>query len=81
MGLFNPEHMLIFGVIAILLFGSRLPTVARSLGKSLGEFKKGMGDLEQDFKSSIYSEPKQRVTYNNEQTEQPAGPKFEPPKV
>ena len=83
MGLFNPEHMLIFGVIAILLFGSRLPTVARSLGKSLGEFKKGMGDLEQDFKSSIYSEPKQRVTYSNsnEQTEQPAGPKFEPPKA
>ena len=83
MGLFNPEHMLIFGVIAILLFGSRLPTVARSLGRSLSEFKKGMGDLEQDFKSSIYSEPKQRVTYSssNEQTEQPAGPRFEPPKV
>jgi sec-independent protein translocase protein TatA len=72
--------MLIFGVIAILLFGNRLPTVARSLGRSLSEFKKGMNDLEQDFKSSIYSEPKQRVTYN-EQTEQPAGPKFEPPKV
>jgi len=75
--------MLIFGVIAILLFGNRLPTVARSLGRSLSEFKKGMNDLEQDFKSSIYSEPKQRVTYSNssEQTEQPAGPRFEPPKV
>jgi sec-independent protein translocase protein TatA len=80
MGLTSPTHMLIFGVIAILLFGNRLPTVARSLGRSLSEFKKGMGDLEQDFKSSIYSEPKQRVTYN-EQTEQPAGPRFEPPKV
>lgn len=80
MGILSPAHMLIFGVIAILLFGNRLPTVARSLGRSLSEFKKGMNDLEQDFKSSIYSEPKQRVTYN-EQTEQPAGPKFEPPKV
>jgi sec-independent protein translocase protein TatA len=76
----SPSHVLIFGVIAILLFGNRLPTVARSLGRSLTEFKKGMNDLEQDFKSSIYSEPKQRVTYN-EQTEQPAGPRFEPPKV
>ena len=80
MGILSPAHMLIFGVIAILLFGNRLPTVARSLGRSMSEFKKGMNDLEQDFKSSIYSEPKQRVTYN-EQTEQPAGPKFEPPKV
>jgi sec-independent protein translocase protein TatA len=76
----SPSHVLIFGVIAILLFGNRLPTVARSLGRSLTEFKKGMNDLEQDFKSSIYSEPKQRVTYND-QTEQPAGPRFEPPKV
>jgi sec-independent protein translocase protein TatA len=85
MGILSPAHMLIFGVIAILLFGNRLPTVARSLGRSLSEFKKGMSDLEQDFKSSIYSEPKQRVTYSNsnpnEQTEQPAGPRFEPPKV
>ncbi len=83
MGILSPAHMLIFGVIAILLFGNRLPTVARSLGRSLSEFKKGMNDLEQDFKSSIYSEPKQRVTYSNpsEQTEQPAGPRFEPPKV
>ncbi len=83
MGILSPAHMLIFGVIAILLFGNRLPTVARSLGRSLSEFKKGMNDLEQDFKSSIYSEPKQRVTYSNsnEQAEQPAGPRFEPPKV
>ncbi len=77
----SPSHVLIFGVIAIMLFGNRLPTVARSLGRSLSEFKKGMSDLEQDFKSSIYSEPKQRVTYNDQPEQQPAGPRFEPPKV
>ncbi len=76
----SPSHVLIFGIIAILLFGNRLPNVARSLGRSLTEFKKGMNDLEHEFKSTVYSEPTQRVTYN-EQSEQPAGPRFEPPKT
>ena len=56
MGL-SAVHMLIFGIVAILLFGNRLPSVARSLGRSLVEFKKGMNELETEFKSSIYSEP------------------------
>jgi sec-independent protein translocase protein TatA len=79
----SPAHVLIFGIIAILLFGNRLPTVARSLGRSLTEFKKGMSDLEQEFKTSVYSEPTPapppRVTYSDHS--EPAGPRFEPPKV
>lgn len=31
-------------VVALLLFGKRLPDVARSIGKSLTEFKKGLGE-------------------------------------
>ena len=46
----------------MILFGSRLPSVARSLGKSLTEFKKGMREFEDEMKSSIYSEPPGRVT-------------------
>jgi sec-independent protein translocase protein TatA len=37
---------LIFLVIVLLLFGSRLPSLARSLGLSIVEFKKGMKELE-----------------------------------
>ena len=33
MGL-SAVHMLIFGIVAILLFGNRLPSVARSLGRT-----------------------------------------------
>jgi len=73
------QELLIFGVIAVLLFGSRLPSVARSLGKSIVEFKKGMTDLEQEVKSSVYSEPTARVGYSDHT--EPAGPRFEPPKV
>ena len=81
MGL-SAVHMLIFGIVAILLFGNRLPSVARSLGRSLVEFKKGMNELENEFKSSVYSEPTTtpRVTYNNDHSE-PAAPRFEPPKA
>ena len=38
----NPPMLLILGVIAVLLFGERLPEVARSLGKGFMEFKKGI---------------------------------------
>ena len=34
-------ELLILGLIILLLFGSRLPTVMRSLGQSITEFKKG----------------------------------------
>src|ERR1043165_7599576 len=82
MGGFSMIHWLIFGGIAVLLFGNRLPSVARSLGRSFVEFKKGMSDLESEFKSSVYSEPTEsrpRVTYTDHS--EPAAPRFEPPKA
>jgi sec-independent protein translocase protein TatA len=35
----------------LLLFGNRLPSVARSFGKSVVEFKKGMKEIEDDMNS------------------------------
>ena len=48
----------IVGIVAvgILLFGSRLPNIARSLGKSVTEFKKGVKDIQDDMNGK--SEPK-----------------------
>ncbi len=42
----SPMEIAIVGAVAVLLFGSRLPSVARSLGKSMTEFKKGLSGIE-----------------------------------
>lgn len=75
-----PE-MLIVGIIALLLFGKRLPEVAKSLGKGIVEFKKGIQGIEDDVRtsshsssSSSYSRPEVR-----DEEQEATAPKFEPP--
>lgn len=48
MGLPGGAEWLIILLIALLLFGSRLPSVMRSLGQSLNQFKKGMKEVEDE---------------------------------
>ncbi|MGA2914581.1 MAG: twin-arginine translocase TatA/TatE family subunit [Sedimentisphaerales bacterium] len=40
-------------IIALVLFGKRLPEVARSLGRSLTEFKKGMNETKDEIEKKI----------------------------
>ena len=40
-------EVVVCGIVVLLLFGSRLPSVMRSLGRSVVEFKKG-ASLEND---------------------------------
>ncbi len=51
-----PE-LLVIGLVALLLFGKRLPEVARSLGDGLREFKKGVKDTTSDWNSSSEEKP------------------------
>jgi len=42
-GFFNsPYDWMVVGLLAFLFFGNRLPSVMRSLGEGVTEFKKGM---------------------------------------
>lgn len=47
MGLGTVELLIVAGVI-LLLFGSRLPKVMRSLGEGIVEFKRGVQGIEGD---------------------------------
>jgi sec-independent protein translocase protein TatA len=77
------SEMLILAVIALLLFGKRLPEVARSLGKGMMEFKKGLYDIQDEVMSPgtnrTTAAPQSRPIASDVRDEAIA-PKFEPPK-
>ena len=68
-------------IVGLLLFGRRLPEVARSLGKSIVEFKKGIKDVHDDIEESSRLEPpstprieqQSPLTPTNSSTDKPAG--------
>jgi len=43
-----PMEMIIVLLVVLLLFGNRLPSVMRSLGRGVTEFKKGIDGVEDD---------------------------------
>ena len=79
----GPWEMMLVAIIALLLFGKRLPEVARSLGKGIVEFKKGIRGIEDEVESAVYSAdvpsaPSTRPVPSDE-SEDLTAPKFEPP--
>jgi sec-independent protein translocase protein TatA len=87
--MFTPgfQELIVIGVIAVLLFGKRLPEVAKSLGKSYNEFRKGLADMQSSIDYESYTTPSS--TYSSSSTDysqdeyddydEPTAPKFEPP--
>jgi sec-independent protein translocase protein TatA len=45
----GPLEVLIVGIVVLLLFGNRLPTLMRSLGRGVIEFKKGAQGIDDDI--------------------------------
>jgi len=77
-GPLQPVHLLVVLVICLLLFGKRLPDVARYLGKRLIEFKKGLRKLERSIREDT---PECNKDWRGRNDEEPgASPaRLEPP--
>lgn len=52
----GPTELLIVAAVVLLLFGTRLPKVMRSLGEGIVEFKRGVQGIEEDGHASSTSD-------------------------
>ncbi len=55
--LFDGPDLLIVLAIALIFFGNRLPGVAKSLGRSIFEFKKGLTETREELNKAANEEP------------------------
>ena len=80
------SELVVIGVLAVLLFGSKLPEVARNFGRTYQQFRKGLTDLQSSFTSEASAPAKfdnrsQKVAHYKDATDEfePPPPRFEPP--
>lgn len=69
----RPMELLIIAFIVLLLFGAkRLPELFRSMGRSIGEFKKATREIEDEVRSAMDSDSEPTApTKNPEPTSAP----------
>ncbi|MEM0925304.1 MAG: twin-arginine translocase TatA/TatE family subunit [Planctomycetota bacterium] len=86
----GPFEMVVIGVIAVLLFGGNLPEVARKLGGSYREFRRGLNEVQQQFRVAEYEAKKtlqldensassSSTDEDDDEPSEPSAPKFTPP--
>ena len=46
------QEIILLALVALLIFGKRLPEVGKSLGKGIVEFKKGLSGIEDNVKQA-----------------------------
>lgn len=75
LGLPGGAEWIVILIVAVLVFGGRLPEIARRIGIGITEFKKGIKDVEKDIRASDESGPNTGETSRTERSTQegPAG--------
>jgi len=78
-------ELVIVAVVAVLLFGRNLPSVARSWGQMYRQFRSGLNDLQSqinvsEFYDTTPSKPKaKRPVYDDDDRDEVTAPRFVPP--
>lgn len=81
----NPGELMLLAMVGLLLFGKRLPDVAKNLGKGVNEFKKGLSGFQEEIerpspKSTYTASPSaKRPEPLASLDETVVSPRFEPP--
>ena len=79
------NEMVILGIVAVVLFGKQLPSVAKSLGGSYREFRKGLNEFQRSFTEAAdevtapiksATQTTQRSFDDYDDYDQPTAPKF-----
>lgn len=58
----GPAEIGVIAVIALLLFGRRLPEVMRGMGRGIVEFKRGLSGIDDDINAAAVQPPRQQET-------------------
>jgi sec-independent protein translocase protein TatA len=56
-GTLGVPELLVISLVVLLLFGNRLPSVMRSMGKGIVEFKKGVSGIEDESEKPKSTNP------------------------
>ena len=77
----NPFHVIIVLVLGVLFFGKNLPVVAKQMGSSLLEFRKGLNEWKEEYGRSpkVGKDKEAAVLEEPEERFEGLGTKFTPP--
>ena len=53
----GPMELVVILIIGLLLFGKRLPEIARNMGRGVVEFKRGLRNIEDDVENADQYQP------------------------
>ena len=69
MGPIGWQELLILAVIGVLIFGKRLPSVGRSVGQSIVEFKKGLAGVDEEIDAAAQKQTEHQASVETTETE------------
>ncbi|MDR1492871.1 MAG: twin-arginine translocase TatA/TatE family subunit [Planctomycetaceae bacterium] len=86
----SPLTIIVILLLGVMLFGGRLPEIARDIGKGILEFQRGMNEWSNEAKKTIFDENSSSlsdftktaddsISTPKADVQETSAPKFEPP--